>query len=207
MPSSVGDVFAAAGLTPAGVVRWGQRLPEAGPGVYAVSLTERADAVDDVQAQCPLSGAAIDELLAARPELRLDGARPSAQELASRLTSLWLADESIVYIGLAGTSLRARVAQYYKTPLGARRPHAGGWPLKTLSVLAELWVHFAACPDPDAAEQAMLSGFIAGVSAGARAALHDPDLPIPFANLEAAKGQRQRHGITGSREPAAGGRR
>ncbi len=67
MPSSVRDVFAAAGLTPAGVVRRGQRLPEAGPGVYAVSLTERADAVDDVQAQCPLSGAAIDELLAARP--------------------------------------------------------------------------------------------------------------------------------------------
>jgi hypothetical protein len=30
----------------------------------------------------------------------------------------------------------------------------------------------------------------------------EPELPIPFANLEWAKGQRERHGITGAREPA-----
>lgn len=173
------------------------------PGVYAVCLSKRTDAAAGAITDCPLSSAAVAELLAVRPELRVDGRRPSHAELSARLASLWLADESIVYLGLAGTSLRQRISQYYKTPLGARRPHAGGWPLKTLSVLPELWVHYATCPDPTSAEQAMLSAFIADVSASSRAAVHDPALAIPFANLEAAKGQRQQHGITGARESAA----
>ena len=203
MPSSVNDVFAAASLSPAGCVRWGQRVPEVGPGVYSVALTVRADVVDSAMSSCPVSEEAVAELLRVRPELRVDGSRPTDAELSDRLSSLWLSDETIVYIGLAGTSLRQRVGQYYKTPLGARRPHAGGWPLKTLAVLPELWVHFAPCADVTTAEHAMLSAFIAGVSVNSRAKLHDPALPVPFANLEAAKGQRQQHGITGAREPAA----
>jgi hypothetical protein len=66
------------------------------------------------------------------------------------------------------------VGDYYKTPLGARRPHAGGWPLKTLSILSELCVHYAPCADPNAAELTMLDAFIGGVSASSRAALRDP---------------------------------
>lgn len=48
MPSTVADVFAAAGLAPADVVRWGQRLPCDSPGVYAVALTAHADAVTEL---------------------------------------------------------------------------------------------------------------------------------------------------------------
>ena len=202
MPSSVADVFAAAGLSPGGAVRWGDRVALDSPGVYAVALTADSGAVTGTLQTCPLSAEAVAELLAVRPELRVDGQRPSPAELSARLAALWLGDEAIVYLGLAGTSLRRRVGQYYKTPLGARRPHAGGWPLKTLAVLPKLWVHFAPCADPTTAEQAMFGAFMGGVRAGARAALHDPSLPIPFANLEAGKGQRQAHGITGAREPA-----
>jgi hypothetical protein len=203
MPSSVASVFAAAGLIPAGVVRWGDRIPASRPGIYAVALTRRIDSVAEARRELPLSMTAVDELLRARPELRVDGARPTREELAVRLAALWLGDEVIVYIGLAGTSLQSRVAAYYRTPLGARRPHAGGWPLKTLQGLPELWVHFAASQDPKGAEHLMLGAFQIGVSVSDRAALHDPTMPIPFANLERSKGQRQHHGITGAREPAA----
>ena len=102
---------------------------------------------------------------------------------------------------MAGTSLADRVGAYYKTPLGARRPHAGGWPLKTLGVLDELWVHYAVCDDVDAAEQAMVDAFIARVSPSSRAAACDPGPPLPFANLELPGGARKQHGITGAREP------
>jgi hypothetical protein len=146
---------------------------------------------------------AVDELLAVRPELRIDGTLPDRDELAARLVQLWLVDEVAVYIGLAGTSLRKRVGDYYRTPLGARRPHAGGWPLKTLSVLPELTVHWASCLDPGTAELQLLDHFIAGVSQAARPKLADSDLPIPFANLERAKGQAKKHGITGAREPSS----
>lgn len=72
-----------------------------------------------------------------------------------RFRAFWPGDEVVAYIGLAGTSLRKRVGRYYRTPLGARRPHAGGWWLKTLTVLDDLWVHYAATHDGGVAEVAM----------------------------------------------------
>src|SRR5262249_28370986 len=56
------------------------------------------------------------------------------------------------YVGRAGprkrvmvSELADRVTEYCTTPLGARSPHAGGWPLKTLANLHEVAVHFAYC--------------------------------------------------------------
>jgi hypothetical protein len=206
MPSTVAAVFAAAGLKPEGVVPWGTPISQAASGVYAVSLTGQVDVPAAAALPCPLSSDSLTELLHVRPELRVDGIRPDRDALAQRLAALWLVDEVIAYIGLAGTSLRSRVRAYYTTPLGARRPHAGGWPLKTLSVLDQLFVHYATCSDPGEAEGEMLGAFQAAVSSSARAALHDPELAIPFANLEWAKGQRKRHGITGAREPVKASR-
>jgi hypothetical protein len=143
--------------------------------------------------------AAVGELLAVRRELTLDGARPSAGALAERIASFWLPDETIVYIGLARTSLRTRVRDYYKTPLGARRPHAGGWFIKSLANVNELLVHFAPADDTRAAENAMLGSFCSRVSEATLAALRDPAHPFPFANLERPAGVRKAHGLRGVR--------
>lgn len=202
MPTSVASAFKGAGLRAQGVVQWRSPVPVAAPGVYIVALTAEADDITATRGRCPISQDAVSGLLDLRPELRVDGSRPDAVALASRLASCWLPDEVIVYIGLAGTSLTTRVAQYYATPLGARRPHAGGWPLKTLSVLDRLWVHYSACDDTDGAERAMVDAFIGGVSASSRASLCDPQVPLPFANLQVPRGPRKQHGITGAREPA-----
>jgi hypothetical protein len=121
-------------------------------------------------------------------------------DLDGRLASFWLRDEVVLYVGKA-TSLSQRVAQYYATPLGARRPHAGGHFLKTLSNLDQLHVHDAVSPDPPRSEHLMLEAFCAAVSTDTRNALHDPEHPFPFANLEWPAGTRKRHGVTGGREP------
>jgi hypothetical protein len=81
------------------------------------------------------------------------------------------------------TSLSDRVEQYYQTPIGARRPHAGGYFLKLLSNLDRLWVHYALCRDPSAAEDSMLRQFCERVSLDSKRALLDPAHPFPFANL------------------------
>lgn len=201
MPSSVASIFAAAGCTPAGVVRWGERVPMTEAGVYVVSLTRDPDSLAAATPAAPISIVAVQELLDRRPELLLDGRQPTPAELADRLTRFWLPDEVAVYIGLAGTSLQKRVRQYYRTPLGAARPHSGGWFLKTLDVLGSLYVHFAPHPDPDVGEHLMLRAFSAAVAEPTRLRLHDTDRPIPFANLEWPKGRRNAHGITGTRGP------
>lgn len=200
MPSTVSTLFAAAGLTSAGVVGWGvpPRLDQ--PGAYIVASAEGPDHLVP-ERPAELSPESLAQLLDVRPELLLDGRRPTIADLGDRLAQCWLPDEPVLYIGLASTSVRTRVTAYYRTRLGARKPHAGGWFLKTLSDLDDLWVHVAPAADPAGAEDAMLRSFCSEVSGASRARLRDPDRPFPFANLEWPPGVRKRHGITGAREP------
>jgi hypothetical protein len=191
--------MSAANLSSAGVIAWGETVPEPGPGVYVISLSEDADADAPSSLACPISFPAIQDWLNVRPELRLDGRRPSVPELAARIAAFWVPDEVILYIGLAGTSLRARVRQYVQTPLGARRPHAGGHFLKTLNNLDDLHVHWAPTSQPKEAEHGMLAVFCNGVSDQSRGQVLDPDHPFPFANLEWPQGTRKRHGLTGTK--------
>jgi hypothetical protein len=148
--------------------------------------------------EAPLSTTALADLLTTRPELRLDycDRQPSAAQLAERLGAFWLPDEVVLYIGLAGQPLRRRVRQYYRTPLGERRPHAGGWWLKMLSVLSDLHVYWAASPTYASAEKEMLVAFAAGTSPTSRQALHDSARVMPFANLRGADNRIKRHGLT-----------
>jgi hypothetical protein len=198
--------MAAAGLIRAGVVPWGRTVPEPGPGVYVVALTQQADSRRGCLSKCPLSRKALEEWLEVRPELRLDRRRPTAARLADRIASFWLPDEVIVYIGLAGSSLQSRVRQYYETPLGARRPHAGGHFLKTLANIDDLYVHWAPAADPREAEDVMLGEFCRAVSESTRTQLPDPEHPFPFGNLEWPAGTRKRHGLTRTKGEVRPGR-
>jgi hypothetical protein len=191
--------MSAARLTPHGAVGWAETVPEPAPGVYVVSLTAETESAAGSIPAAPLSRAALRKWLEARPELQVDGRRPTVAELATRMAGFWLPDEVILYIGLAGASLRSRVRQYYDTPLGARRPHAGGHFLKTLDNLSDLYVHWSSTDDPKAVENRMLEAFCQNVSERTRVQLLDPEHPFPFANLEWPAGTRKKHGLTGSK--------
>src|SRR5262245_42081029 len=160
MPSSVASLMAAAGLAPEGSVQWGTAVPSERPGIYVVAIDEDPGSIDGALAAAPLSNDAIAHWLQTRPELRLDGRRPDATELRQRLAEFWLPDETVLYIGLTTRSLRKRVAEYYKTPLGARKPHAGGHFLKTLTSLNELHVHFAASDAPAREDNELVASFL-----------------------------------------------
>ncbi|MDQ6615537.1 MAG: hypothetical protein M3083_12535 [Actinomycetota bacterium] len=99
-----------------------------------------------------------------RPELTVDGVRPSVDELAGRIASCWLTDETVLYIGLAGTSVAGRLRDYYDTPLGGRRPHSGGRFLNTVLPSPPRWVHWAAPDDPvrNGASACNIRGFATG---------------------------------------------
>lgn len=198
MPLTVADSFAAAGLEQQGPVRWGTPVPETAQGVYAVALTDDARSMDGALPRAPLDDATLAHLLQVRPELRVSLAQPDVEALAHRLRAFWLPDEVVLYIGLAGQPLRTRLRQYYRTSLGAKRPHAGGWWLKTLSVLDQLWVYWAATVDYATAEKAMLCAFADAVPTETRCQLLDDEADMPFANLRGWDDRIKAHGITGA---------
>ena len=176
-------------------MRWNQRVPCRDTGVYAVALTDNLESLVETLPAAPLRREAFTQLLRVRDQLRLDGERPLAVDLQRRLTAFWFPDEVVLYIGLSSRPLATRVREYYRTPLGAANPHAGGWWLKTLRILNDLWVHYAPTPDYNDAEDEMLRTFAQGVSSPSREALYDSVRVMPFANLKDADDLIKDHGI------------
>jgi hypothetical protein len=198
MPSTVDALLRDAGLRWVGAVRWRERPPLGEPGVYLVARAKDPAALP-ANLAAPLSPAALEQLLARCP-VTVDGVLAGPHRLAARLAAFWLPDESVIYIGKAGGSVADRVGAYYHTPVGAvRGPHKGGWFIKTLAILDTLWVHVAPADHPEQAEQRLIEAFCAGVSSATRAALHDPEHPLPFANLQRRPGVGKRHGLGGYR--------
>jgi hypothetical protein len=179
--NSASDLIVAAGLSPEGPVAWDTMIPWDHPGVYVVACP---GALSHALIDLTIVGAWIDRVAT----LRLDGMRPSRGMLANRLASFWLPNEPVVYIGMAGTSVRERVRQFYRTPLGDPRPHAGGHWLKVLANLGSLQVWWARTDDAESSEIKLLRMFERRHGRGVS----------PFANRKGADGQRKPHGIRGS---------
>lgn len=196
--STVAQLIESADCDRGGCVSWGMPVPTRAGGIYLIATTDDPDHPTSAPT-APLDTEKVQLLLDRRPELTIDGSRPSVSSFEGRLQSMWLPDEPAIYVGKAA-SIGSRVGQYYNTSVGARSPHAGGWPLKLLANLENLWVHWAESPMPELAEQKALAAFVHAVSESSRAHLLDPDHPYPYANLE-GPGGRKRHGIRGARQP------
>lgn len=201
VPSTVADLLHAADLQPSEAVPWGTSPATTLPGVYLVSLLE--DPHELGQPTDPVfDPEAIQRLLNVCPGVELDGmAGPTAGQLTERLSASWTAEEPVLYIGKADVPLAKRVKQYYRTPIGARSPHKGGWFLKMLANLDTLWVHCAASTRPKDDEETMLSAFADGLSAASRGRLRVSTRPMPYANLQRRTGGPKDHGIRNATIP------
>jgi hypothetical protein len=183
-----------AGLRPEGPVPWGDPPSTRAPGIYLVELPAPLPAA-------PLDPKAIVAWRRRVPTITVDGRTATAAAIAERLSAFWIPSATVLYIGQASGTVRDRVGDYYRTPLGNRSPHAGGHWIKTLAGILECRVWSAATDDFHAAEWALLADFARTVPAREAAALHDPFLTLPFANLQDGGRRKKVHGIGGSKLP------
>lgn len=202
MPTSVYDLFQKIDRNCYGPVKWGQTIDCNNPGVYVVALSPSSKelvCIDSVEISKSIVQKWIDDV----PALTLDHFRPTSDELIHRLQGFWLPDETILYIGKAGKSLKRRVNQYYKHILGEPKPHRGGHWIKTLDNLVELSVYWAASQDETAhdVESRCLKVFIDNVSVATREKLIDAMNSFPFANLEFPKGVKKNHNLQNQVNP------
>lgn len=183
------ELLRASGLMPDGPVTWGQPVRSRQPGVFVVELPAPLDAA-------PLDNAAIRGWLERVPTLRLDGEHPTVAELAARLSSFWLPRQRVLYVGRTSKSLNGRVGAAYATRLGDRRPHPGGFWLKTLQGLDQLRVWWAETEAPEEYEDALIALFAEGVPVVDRGTLPASSAVLPWAVLDTVTGDRRDSGIT-----------
>ncbi|HVA86917.1 MAG TPA: transcription elongation factor GreA [Candidatus Saccharimonadales bacterium] len=195
-PSALG-LIRAVGLRADGPGVLGRPIRAPGRGVYIIELAAPLP-------RAPIDINVVGKWLERLPDMRLDREPTTSKAIAARLHGFWIPSQAVVFIGSSDTSIAARVAALERHVLGDRRPHAAGQWLKTLRV-DSLRVWWASADAPEEYEDALLSSFAAGVPAEERAALHDPAVVLPFANLRAPSGGRKKTGIVGSvvAEPAA----
>ena len=87
------------GLVPGGHVYWGDPVPSSSPGVYLVELgAPSGQLVVPTFATAPVSTARIGEWLERAATLRLHGERPSAAQVAARLSHFWWPQATVLYV-------------------------------------------------------------------------------------------------------------
>lgn len=194
MSLTVKGLFDSVGKEIMGQVKWNEKITCDLPGVYCVSISNNENVLKTIE-KYPVSLNAIEKWINYVPAMRIDGNIPTVDTISKRLNKFWLPQETILYIGKAGTSLRNRVNQYYRTKLGNKSPHRGGHWLKTLDMLNELNIFWTISGEKDAEEleQELLSKFVESINY--KNELYDPYHPFPFANLEHPKGNIKMHGM------------
>jgi transcription elongation factor GreA len=191
MPTTAASLFRDVGLLPDGPAPWGRPVAARGPGVFVVELPTPLPSA-------PIALARVGKWIERVPDLRLDGGRPTSRALAARLASFWLPDQVVLFIGATESSLGRRIAALEATPLGDRRPHAGGHWLRTLDLPAGTRIWWAATDAVEEYEDGLLTAFAEGAVAEPATATG----PIlPFANLRRPTGERRETGLTGSLLP------
>ena len=193
MPTDAGaaSLLRSVGLMADGPTVWGRPVPAQGPGVFVFELPAPL-------ASAPIEVTRVGKWIERVETLRLDGERPTAKALASRLASFWLPSQTVVYIGATENSIGRRVTAIGRTELGDRRPASGGHWLKTLRSLDGIKVWWAATSATEEYEDALLAAFAEGVPAADVARLPDATVILPWANLRSPTGDRRATGLTGS---------
>ncbi|HYX10935.1 MAG TPA: transcription elongation factor GreA [Candidatus Acidoferrum sp.] len=184
-------LFRAVGLMADGPVVWGRPVAARGAGVFVVELPATLH-------HAPVEHTRIGKWLERVPELLLDGVHPTTRALAARLEAFWVPSTRVLYVGTTDGSIGGRIEAIRNTALGERRPHPGGHWLHALTGLESARVWWAATSAVEEAEDALLTAFAETVTAAERAALHDPTVVLPFANLRTATGERKKTGLANS---------
>ncbi len=196
--STISELFSAVSIRHGGAAPWGAPVPSKNPGIYVVALSPDPSRSEPVLKVALFDSDAIKGWLSRATELRIDNdPNPTPNVLMHRLRRYWLADENILYIGQSNRpGLNRRTGQLYIHKLGDRKPHRGGHWIRTLSILEDLFVHYAESPNPEQIKNRLIEKFAAGVSSRSKAQVGRGDHAFPFANLELKNPlRRKKHGL------------
>lgn len=196
MPTTLENLETEFSLKYEGSYRWGSTFINNESGIYIISQSKDNGYLPKVNLEISFNENQMDTWLKNAPNILLNGIKPSKQDLKKQLKGFWLPDEGILYIGKGEKqSLSERICQFYNHKVGKKSPHKGGYWLKLLSNLNELYIHLYASKDSHIVEEKLLKFFIENISEASRKNLNDKKLCLPFANLQLRSRVIKNHGF------------
>ena len=196
MPTTIAALEAKFNVKVKKTIKWGTSVLENSHGIYIISTNSDTHYLPSNISSISFDENQLNEWRKNAPNMQLDNEQVTNESLQKRLTQFWLSDETILYIGKAERqTLSKRVHQYYNHKVGKISNHKGGYWLKTLSNLNELYVHLIPTNDSHNIEKQMLQYFIDNVSNQSKNSLIDKELCLPFANLQLRSRIVKKHGL------------
>jgi len=184
MPITITDIEKKYSINFNGPNKWNSMINSKKPGIYIVSLCAAKNFCYSIK-QCPIDIAQIDNWIAnVYNKIRLYGKLPTKDLLLQYISSFWLPDESILYVGSTlKRGLSRRIQEFYGHRIGNAKPHSGGHWLLLLTCLYDLYIYWydwessinETLKEPKDLEEDILSFYYTGVGS------------LPFGNRRSKK--------------------
>ena len=186
MPVTVKEIFKVVGLEAPVGIKWKTPIPTNDNGVYVVSLSSDASINKDTCSTFEIGEEIFSNWKILSPNLNVNG-MVSKKIIEEELNKYWKPKEAVLYIGESTSKtngLGKRVKQFYDHNVGRKGPHTGGYWIKLLSQLENLYVYHAKCKNPRDTEFKMLMYFIEQSTGKSFYELDELGIHLPFANLK-----------------------
>ncbi len=189
MAVSVNQLFKQVKLKGEGPIKWGDLIQAKGNGVYIISLSSDPNSIKSPKVKFEINKEVFTFWQRQAPDLKInDKLVSSIDQIRIYLKRHWKPNEHILYIGEATSKtnpIQKRVHQYYQHRVGQKGPHTGGYWLKLLLCLEQVYIYYAHCDNPRDTEFKMLIHFVEHSTGKSLYDIKDVAMYLPFANLKA----------------------
>lgn len=187
MAVRVKEIFNKVGLEPSAPLKWSNAIPIKGNGVYVISTSNNSTMNRGITSSCKMNEEVFKRWKTFSPELHVSNVS-IIESIEAEINKFWKPKENILYIGESSSEtngLAKRVNQFYIRQVGWKGPHTGGYWIKLLSQLEELYVYYAVCDYPRDTEFKMLLYFMEQSAGKSFYEIQELGKHLPFANMKA----------------------
>jgi hypothetical protein len=163
MSVSVDLLFKEIGLEYSKPYRWNEKLDANINGVYVIS-TSNNPFISESKIELNICEEAFNNWINEAPNLEIENKKViSVNQVSQYLLKFWDDRGNILYIGESSSKtnpIQKRVNQFYTHKIGKKGPHTGGYWIKLLSCIEDLYIYFAESSNPRETEFKMIMKYV-----------------------------------------------
>lgn len=164
MSISVDTLFRSLNLKYSKPYKWNEKLDANINGVYVISTSNNPLIPNQNKIELNICEKTFDSWLKDAPNLEIENEKVfSINQVKHYLKRFWDENENILYIGESTSEtnpIQKRVNQFYIHKVGKKGPHTGGYWIKLLSCLEDLYIYYAESPNPRQTEFKMIMKYV-----------------------------------------------
>ena len=144
--------------------KWKEKLDAKINGVYVISTSNDPLRHNQNKIELNICQKTFNRWLKDAPDLEIENQKViHVSQVKDYLMRFWDEDENILYIGESTSKtnpIQKRINQFYIHKVGKKGPHTGGYWIKLLSCLDNLYIYFAESQNPRETEFKMILKYV-----------------------------------------------